>query len=59
MEKYIMALQGITYREWIMLQTAVTREFEHQKGEFEKKFKLANVEGVKEIIRIQFGQTLD
>lgn len=59
MEKYLQALEGISYLEWVKLRIGIDRAFEHQKGESEKQLKLANVDVAKQIIRTQFGQTLD
>lgn len=55
MEKYITALENISYGDWIKLKTAVDRKFEQQKGEFEKGLKLTDVEIVYKLIRSQFG----
>lgn len=59
MKEYIKALQGISYFEWIKLQEGINRAFERQKGEFEKKLKLADSEDVERIIRSRFGDRLD
>lgn len=59
MEEYIKALKGISYVEWLRLRMALDRAFEYQKGESEKQLKLANTDVVKQIIRTQFGQTMD
>lgn len=56
MEKYIKALQGISYSEWIKLKTGIDKEFERQKSESEKTFKLADTENVEMVIRSQFGR---
>ena len=58
-DKYIKALRGISYCEWIKLREGVNRAFEMQKGEFEKTLKLANTDNVEHIIRSQFGCKLD
>lgn len=55
MEKYINSLKGISYFEWVKLRMAVDRAFDKQKGEFENKLKLANVDDVQEAIQSQFG----
>lgn len=55
MEKYINALKGISYFEWVKLKNGIDRSFEHQKGEFEKSLKFADTEDVKKIIHSQFG----
>lgn len=36
MDKYLKALNGISYSDWIKLKSGVDRKFEMQKGEFEK-----------------------
>ena len=59
MEQYVEALQGISYRDWNNLRTAVDRAFEQQKSEFDKTLKLADTKIVSELIRSQFGRTLD
>lgn len=59
MEKYIEALKGISYFEWIKLREGVNKAFEMQKGEFEKTLKLANMDDAKKIIHLQFGCKLD
>ena len=59
MEEYIKALRGITYFEWIKLRESINAVFEMQKGEFEKKLKLADSEDVERIIRSRFGGKLD
>ena len=59
MEEYIKALRGITYFEWIKLRESINAVFEMQKGEFEKKLKLADSEDVEWIIRSRFGDRLD
>lgn len=59
MEEYIKALRGITYFEWIKLRESINAVFEMQKGEFEKKLKLADSEDVERIIRSRFGDRLD
>lgn len=59
MEKYLKALEGISYAEWVKLRTGIDRAFEYQKGESERQLKLANVDVIKQIIQTQFGQTSD
>ena len=59
MEEYIKALRGITYFEWIKLRESINAVFEMQKGEFEKKLKLADSEDVERIIRSRSGDILD
>lgn len=55
MEKYIKALEGISYPEWKKLRMGIDRSFEAQKGEFEKDLKLANSGLVEKFIQSQFG----
>lgn len=55
MEKYITALENISYCDWIKLRTAIDRKFEQQKGELEKGLKLTEVEAVYKLIHSQFG----
>lgn len=59
MEKYIEALKGISYFDWIKLREGINRTFERQKGEFEKELKLTTVNETKKIIHSQFGCKLD
>ena len=56
MNKYIKALQGISYPEWTKLKIGIDKEFERQKSESEKTFKLADVKNVEMAIRSQFGR---
>ncbi len=58
MKKYLKALEGISYPEWMRLRIGIDRAFEHQKGESEKQLKLANIDVVQRLIQSQFGQTL-
>lgn len=55
MEKYLEALEGITYPEWVRLKTGMERYFDREKGESEKKLKLADAEIVENLIQSQFG----
>lgn len=55
MKKYIKALEGIRYCDWIKLKIAIDREFEQQKSELEKSIKLASSDKICEIIQSQFG----
>ena len=55
MEKYLKSLNGISYSDWIKLKSGVDRKFEMQKGEFEKKLKLANPDETIKLIQSQFG----
>ena len=57
MEKYLEALKGITYPEWVKLKIGIDRAFSQQKNESEQKLKLADVEVVRNLIRSQFGRT--
>lgn len=57
MVKYLDALKGITYPEWVRLKVGIDRAFEEQKGESERQLKLADTEIVKNLIQSQFGQT--
>lgn len=59
MEKYIEALEGISYFEWIKLQEGIDSEFEEQIGESKRNFRLTDSENVKRIIRSRFGCKLD
>lgn len=54
MQEYIIALQGISYSDWVKLKAGIDRTFEMQKREFEKNLKLANTDHVKKIIHSQF-----
>ena len=55
LEKYIKALEGISYPEWKKLRMGIDRSFEAQKGEFEKNLKLANSDLAENFIQSQFG----
>lgn len=55
MEKYIEALCGISYLEWIKLRNGMDAFFSRERSELEKKLKLADTEAVKKAIRSQFG----
>lgn len=56
MEKYIEALKGISYSEWIKLQIAINRKFEMQRKELEKGLQLQNENNeIEKIIQSQFG----
>ena len=52
MQKYIEALKGISYWEWIKLREGIDSEFEEQIGE---NLRLTDSENVKRIIRSRFG----
>lgn len=55
MEKYIEALKGISYFEWIKLREGMDAEFNRLTGEFKRKLELTDVERVEKAIRSQFG----
>lgn len=55
MEKYIEALKGISYFEWIQLREGMDNEFNRLIGEFKRKLELIDVERVEKAIRSQFG----
>lgn len=55
MQKYIEALKGISYFEWVKLQEGINSEFEEQIGESKKNLRLTDSENVKRIIRSRFG----
>lgn len=57
MQEYIIALQGISYSDWVKLKAGIDRTFEMQKREFEKNLKLANTDHVKKII--QSGKVME
>lgn len=59
MEKYIEALKGISYFEWIKLQEGINSEFEQQISESKRNLRLTDSENVKRIIRSRFGCKLD
>lgn len=53
--KYIQALQGISYSEWLRLREGVDGAFYKEKEELEKSIKFANVEDAEQVIRSRFG----
>lgn len=55
MEKYINALKGISFHDWIKLRIAIDKQFDKQKSELEGTLKLTNPEAVSKIIHSQFG----
>ena len=55
--KYVEALSGISYSEWIEVKTAVDRYFTFKKRELECHIQLSKADTVKELIRSQFGET--
>ena len=54
-EKYIEALKGISYFEWIKLREGMDKEFNRLIGESKRKLELTDVERVEKTIRSQFG----
>lgn len=56
LRKYLLALNGITYPEWIKIRAGVDRAFSQQKGESEKNLKLADTKIVENLIQSQFGR---
>lgn len=59
MEKYIEALKGISYFDWIKLREGIDSEFDRQIGESKRSLQLTDSENVKRIIRSRFGGKLD
>ena len=59
MKKYIEALQGISYFEWIKLREGIDSEFDRQIGESKRGLQLTDSENVKKAIRSRFGGKLD
>ena len=53
-EKYIEALKGISYFEWIKLREGMDNEFNRLIGESKRKLELTDVERVEKAIRSQF-----
>ncbi len=53
-EKYVDALKGISFSDWIKVKIAVDRMFENIRREYEKEFTLSDPEYVKKLIRSQF-----
>lgn len=58
MKKYVEALHGITYPEWMRLKTVIDRSFENSRKELEKDIQL-NLKETETIIRSQFGGKWD
>lgn len=54
MKKYIEALEGISYYDWVKVKMAIDEAFNIQKGEFDRSLKFANTEDAERIIR-RFG----
>lgn len=48
-KRYIEALQGISYRDWIKLREGIDGAFAKEKGEFEKTLKFANPEDAERV----------
>lgn len=59
MDKYIKALRGISYCEWIKLREGMDNEFNRLIGESKRSLQLTDSENVKRIIRSRFGGKLD
>jgi hypothetical protein len=57
-KKYIEALSGITYHEWIRLRNSVDRSFEFSRKELEKSIQL-DLDMTEKIIHSQFGGKSD
>ena len=57
LKECVIALTGISYRDWVVIKTAVDRAFERQNSEFETGLKLADTDTVLKIIQSQFGRT--
>ena len=55
--KYAEALNGISFREWLMLKIGMDRMFQNKLKELEPelKLKLSDTEQVGRLIRSQFG----
>lgn len=51
MDKYIEALKGISYSDWMKLQMCMNEEFSRQIGEVKKQIRFNGVENVKRTIR--------
>lgn len=55
MKKYIEALKGISYFEWVKLQEGINSDFEQQIGESKKNLRLTDSENVERAICSMFG----
>ena len=55
-DRYVNALSGINYSEWIRVKTAIDRYFDSEKRELETQIQLSKPDTVKKIIRSQFGE---
>jgi len=53
-KKYLDALEGITYRQWIKLKIAVDRQFDMKRKELDATIQL-DTKKVADIIHSQFG----
>ena len=53
--KYAEALNGISFREWLMLKVSIDRTFQGKLKELEPELKLSNTEQVGRLIQSQFG----
>ena len=58
-DKYIKALRGISYCEWVKLREGIDSEFDRQIGESKRGLQLTDSENVKKAIRSRFGCKLD
>jgi len=52
--KYAEALNGISFREWLMLKIGMDRMFQNKLKELEPELKLSDAEQVGRLIRSQF-----
>ena len=52
--KYAEALNGISFREWLMLKIGMDRMFQNKLKELEPELKLSDTEQVGRLIRSQF-----
>lgn len=55
-DRYVNALSGITYLEWVRVKTAIDRYFDSEKRELETQIQLSKPDTVKKLIRSQFGE---
>ena len=55
-DRYVNALSGIKYSEWIRVKTAIDRYFDSEKRELETQIQLSKPDTVKKLIRSQFGE---
>lgn len=54
-DKYLEALNGISYLEWQKLQHVIERVFEKQRRELERSLQLSSSEEISMITRSLFG----